>query len=200
MQANASQMHTRQNFNISNKVNCQWMIISSNYILSIQISKQWEKMSKRVESITTMNIQPVRPSFAALRPLLLSEESRVNQTSKNVSPYSTLLLYSSTTNKALATSYRNYSNNNGNKFKGKFTENKQNIINLWYQPDKSPGILGQSPSMPPPLKQSAKCQIYGMYNHEALDCHDRFNHAYASNKLHKSSAAMHIDEASNCWR
>ncbi|GAA0157716.1 hypothetical protein LIER_38505 [Lithospermum erythrorhizon] len=59
------------------------------------------------------------------------------------------------------------------------------------------GILGQSLSMPPPMMASAKCQICGMYKHEALDCNDLFNHVYVSNKLDNSLAAMHIDEAFN---
>ncbi|GAA0159189.1 hypothetical protein LIER_16025 [Lithospermum erythrorhizon] len=85
--------------------------------------------------------------------------------------------------------------------KGKSTHNgsygqKQNAYSK-FNANITAGILGHSPSMAPPLKASAKCQICGLYNHEALDCNDRFNHAYASTKLHKSLTAMHLDECAN---
>ncbi|GAA0173003.1 hypothetical protein LIER_41441 [Lithospermum erythrorhizon] len=153
-----------------------------------------------------MNNQPVRSSFAALRPLLLSEEDRVNKSSKSSSPDPAMLLCSATANKAPENSFRTYSNTNtGSKFKGKFSKPKypqsssygQSNNNFFKYQDKSAGILGQAPFMPPPIKPSAKCQICGMYNHEAIDSNDRFNHAYTSNKLHKSLTAMYIDEASD---
>ncbi|GAA0175460.1 hypothetical protein LIER_28627 [Lithospermum erythrorhizon] len=152
-----------------------------------------------------MNTQPVRPSFAVLRPLLLSEETRVNKAPKPLSQDSAMLLYSTTSNKQSAGSFPNYSQGN-NKFRGKFSKNKSyppgsygHRYNVAAKPpaDKSTGSLGSSPLVRPPMKASQKCQICGLYNHEALDCIDRFNHAYASNKLHKSLVAMHIDGSSN---
>ncbi|GAA0157668.1 hypothetical protein LIER_14888 [Lithospermum erythrorhizon] len=142
-------------------------------------------------------------------PLLLSEEAKVKQTTKLQSQDFAMLLYSSASNKPVSGSYRNNSYNNNNKFKGKFNKNKfsqpanyapRSNVFPKYNADKSAGILGSSPSMPPPMKASAKCQICGMYNHEALDCNERFNHAYASTKLHKSLVAMHIDKSSSTVR
>ncbi|GAA0147213.1 hypothetical protein LIER_36477 [Lithospermum erythrorhizon] len=151
-----------------------------------------------------MNTQPIRPTFAALRALLLKKEG-VNQVTKSMPQDSAMLLYSSASQKPSTAPSRSYSNNN-QKFKGKFFKNKftyncsygqkQNAYSE-FNADKTAGILGQSPSMPPPLKASSKCQIWGLYNHDALDCNVLFNHAYASNKLHKSLAAMHLDESAN---
>ncbi|GAA0143947.1 transmembrane signal receptor [Lithospermum erythrorhizon] len=50
------------------------------------------------------------------------------------------------------------------------------------------------------IEASTKCQICGDFNHEALDCSNRFNHAFTSLKLHKSLATMHFDEnGGNVW-
>ncbi|GAA0148186.1 hypothetical protein LIER_07702 [Lithospermum erythrorhizon] len=39
--------------------------------------------------------------------------------------------------------------------------------------------------------------ICGIFNHEALDCNDHFNHAFTSTKLHKSLVAMHIEDSND---
>ncbi|GAA0148625.1 hypothetical protein LIER_08014 [Lithospermum erythrorhizon] len=166
---------------------------------------------------TVMNASTPRPSFAALRPLLLSEEDNVVQSTKSSDSPDAMVLYSSTNNQQRSFNSSNSYNNGGRgrtgRFRGNSTASRPSSWNnschskvdhnqSSYGPNSSSilghsdGILGASPAAAPPLKATTKCQICGDFNHAALDCSNRFNHAYTSTHLHKSLAAMHFNDDS----
>ncbi|GAA0142221.1 hypothetical protein LIER_35538 [Lithospermum erythrorhizon] len=132
--------------------------------------------------IIDINAMSPRPTFeAAIRPLLLSEEDRVQASAKvNIGALS-LLLYSNTTPSfvpnASSSQSRSVVHSNGTsppfKSGGSFTAK----------------ILGSSP-----CNHKQLCQICEKGFHSANNCSNRFNHAYTSTKLQHYLAAMHIDD------
>ncbi|GAA0167895.1 transmembrane signal receptor [Lithospermum erythrorhizon] len=166
---------------------------------------------------TVMNASTPRPSFAALRPLLLSEEDNVVQSTKSSDSPDAMVLYSSTNNQQRSfnssKSYNNRGRGRTGRFRGNSTASRLSSWNNsshskvdYHQssygpksssiPGRSDGILGASPAAAPPLKATTKCQICGDFNHAALDCSNRFNHACTSTHLHKSLVGMHFNDDS----
>ncbi|GAA0159965.1 hypothetical protein LIER_38955 [Lithospermum erythrorhizon] len=154
------------------------------------------------------------PTFSAIRPHLLSED-RVNVAKKQMDTLSSLLLYSSmnSSNKTGYTNgsrhsyhaktrgnghfqkYRNSSPHSSGSFKGNHINHQHGVVIPKFS-TQSDGLLGGAPNAQlSPLKSSSKCQICGMFNHEALECTNWFNHAFTSPKLHKSLVAIHINDS-----
>ncbi|GAA0168607.1 hypothetical protein LIER_23283 [Lithospermum erythrorhizon] len=91
--------------------------------------------------ITAMNTQSIRPTFAALRPLLLSEVTRVNVITKSRTQDPAMLLYSSASQKPSHAPSRPYSHIN-QKFKGKFSKGKSTYNGSYGQNGASAHMTG----------------------------------------------------------
>jgi len=156
--------------------------------------------------VSGLNATGTLPSFIALRPFLLTEESHINaHTSEESNPQTTLLVSTQGKN-----TFNSSSSVNGNQpanghFNGRgrgknnwgqYGRGRGYHNSLWSSfqhqsrpPSPSADILGKVPFAP-----TKQCQICFHYNHTALECRNRFNHSFVANNIPQSFAAMNLEE------
>ncbi|GAA0152880.1 transmembrane signal receptor [Lithospermum erythrorhizon] len=163
--------------------------------------------------VTMMNNTRPMPSFGALRPMLLSEEERINILVPPSDINSIMVLYSSTNTQTPLSQPSNKggsSYNRGRSSRGRFSSNRYtqsyrprsgHFINYTPRPQytRTDGILGPGPWAAPPLNTASQCQICKQHNHTAMECTQWFNHSYTS-QIQSSFAAFNINEPpSDVW-
>ncbi|GAA0141395.1 hypothetical protein LIER_35387 [Lithospermum erythrorhizon] len=150
--------------------------------------------------VTVMNNTRPMPSFAALRPMLLSEEDRVKLLNPDQPPASTMVLYSSQIGPP---NHQSMSNKGGPNNRGRYNSNRGRYSNYRYQQsrprypqygsqvqksqfprgDGRDGLLGPRRAPPPPLKNLNQYLICQQHNHTSMECTQRFNHSYTSRRF-----------------